>query len=71
VGDTEFHQNPPGFDRPRVSSPVFRAEDVVTASLAALRLGDVLCSPGLEDPASSNSTARASVNSWPARSPDG
>lgn len=51
VGDTEFHQNVPGFDPTRPSSPAFRTEDVVTASLAALRLGDVLCSPGLEDPA--------------------
>jgi uncharacterized protein len=51
VGDTEFHQNLPGFDPTRSTIPAFRTEDVVTASLAALGLGDVLCSPGLEDPA--------------------
>lgn len=48
---TEFHQimggNPANFPPAIVMSP----EDVVQASLAALRLGDVVCLPSLDDQA--------------------
>lgn len=51
VEGTEFHQNLPGFDAVRSAVAGFQPDDVVTASLAALRQGEVLCSPGLDDPA--------------------
>lgn len=51
VEGTEFHQNIPGFEVTRSAVPPFQPDDVVTASLAALRRGEVLCSPGLDDPA--------------------
>lgn len=51
VEGTEFHQNVPGFEVTRSAVAAFQPDDVVTASLAALHLGDVLCSPGLGDPA--------------------
>jgi len=46
---TEFHEVQ-GFDRSHLPPPM-SAEDVVTASLAALARGEVTCVPGLEDPA--------------------
>lgn len=51
VEGTEFHQNVPGFDAVRSAVAGFQPDDVVTASLAALRQGEVLCSPGLDDAA--------------------
>jgi hypothetical protein len=46
---TEFHDldGKPGAVRPNV--PVLEPEDVVQASLAALRLGDAVCVPALAD----------------------
>ena len=46
---TEFHDldGKPGAVRPNV--PVLEPEDVVQASLAALKLGDVVCVPALPD----------------------
>src|SRR5207237_583425 len=44
---TEFH-SVQGIE---IKAPRMSAEDVVTASLAALDKGEVLCSPALEDPA--------------------
>lgn len=51
VGGTEFHQQIPGFDVARVTAPPIQPEDVVTAALAALERGEVVCSPGLDDAA--------------------
>jgi short-subunit dehydrogenase len=51
VDDTEFHEKVPGFDpanRP-VSSQT--AQGVVAASLTGLRRGELICIPGLDDPA--------------------
>ncbi len=39
--------------------PLMAAEDVVTASLAALRTGEVICAPGLADPAAVDALAGA------------
>ena len=51
VEGTEFHQHIPGFEVTRRAVPAFQPEDVVTASLAALERDEVVCSPGLDDPA--------------------
>ena len=51
VGATEFHGAVPGLDRSRVTIPVQEPEGVVTSSLAGLRLGEVICAPGLDDAA--------------------
>jgi short-subunit dehydrogenase len=51
VGGTEFHASVPGFDRSRLAQAGVMPEDVVTASLAGLRLGEVICAPGLDDAA--------------------
>jgi short-subunit dehydrogenase len=55
---TEFHRahglEPVADDAEEVvavSAPAMRAQDVVTASLAALGTGEVVCVPGLADPA--------------------
>lgn len=45
---TEFHEVA-GIDRSRSPFTPMAADDVVTASLAALRLGERLCLPGLDD----------------------
>ncbi len=49
VGGTEFFDGVPGFDRSRLAQAGVMPEDVVTASLAGLRLGEVICAPGLDD----------------------
>lgn len=48
--DTEFHTLA-GRDLTGVPYPVMRPDEVVSAALAGLRLGEVVCVPGLEDPA--------------------
>ena len=55
---TEFHRahglepvTDDAQDRIRVAAPAMAAEDVVRASLAALGTGEVVCVPGLADPA--------------------
>jgi uncharacterized protein len=48
--DTEFHALA-GRDLAATPFPVMRPDEVVTAALAALRLGEVICIPGLHDPA--------------------
>jgi short-subunit dehydrogenase len=48
--DTEFHAVA-GRDLTGNPLPVLRAEDVVTAALEGLRLGEVVCAPSLADPA--------------------
>jgi short-subunit dehydrogenase len=50
VGGTEFHDAIPGFDISRRPTPPLGPDDVVTAALAGLRLGEVICVPGLDDP---------------------
>jgi short-subunit dehydrogenase len=52
VAGTEFHDSIAGFDRSRLAQAGLMPEDVVTASLAGLRLGEVICAPGLDDVAS-------------------
>jgi short-subunit dehydrogenase len=47
---TEFH-GLMGMDLSKAPITVMSAEDVVQASLAGLRLGEVVCIPGLDDPA--------------------
>jgi len=50
VVSTEFHTRQ-GIDPSRFPAAIVsRAEDVVSASLAGLRLGEVICIPGLDDP---------------------
>lgn len=51
VAQTEFFDAVPGFDRSRLATAGLNPEDVVTASLSGLRLGEVLCVPGLDDAA--------------------
>jgi len=45
---TEFH-DVAGMDVSRTNLPRMEPDDVVRASLTALELGEVVCSPGLED----------------------
>jgi short-subunit dehydrogenase len=47
--DTEYHKVA-GRD-PAKMPPMMKAADVVAASLAALKRGEVVCIPGLDDPA--------------------
>lgn len=49
VGHTEFHGQ--GVDLSRLPAAPLEPGDVVTASLSGLRLGEVICVPGLDDPA--------------------
>jgi short-subunit dehydrogenase len=48
--DTEFHALA-GRDLAATPLPVMRPDEVVSAALTALRLGEVICVPGLNDPA--------------------
>jgi short-subunit dehydrogenase len=48
-GATEYHKVA-GRD-PAKMPPMMKAADVVAASLAALKQGEVVCIPGLDDPA--------------------
>jgi uncharacterized protein len=47
--DTEFHALA-GRDLPAAPLPVMWPDEVVSAALAGLRLGEVVCVPGLSDP---------------------
>jgi uncharacterized protein len=47
--DTEFHALA-GRDLAAAPFPVMSPDEVVSAALTALRLGEVICVPGLEDP---------------------
>jgi uncharacterized protein len=47
--DTEFHALA-GRDLAATPFPVMRPDELVTAALTALRLGEVICIPGLDDP---------------------
>jgi uncharacterized protein len=49
VVDTEFHDKL-NVDRGRLASMAMKPDEVVTASLAALDRGELICAPGLDDP---------------------
>jgi len=49
AGGTEFHATVPGFDRSRLAQAGVGPEEVVTAALAGLELGEAICAPGLDD----------------------
>jgi uncharacterized protein len=55
--DTEFHAVAGREVRPSV--PVMRPDEIVSAALAGLRLGEVVCIPGLADPALLDAVDRA------------
>jgi short-subunit dehydrogenase len=50
VRDTEFYERVPGFDRSLLVQAGVGPEEVVTAALRGLALGEVVCAPGLDDP---------------------
>jgi short-subunit dehydrogenase len=49
VVNTEFHDKL-NMDRGRLASMAMKPDEVVTASLAALDRGELICAPGLDDP---------------------
>jgi short-subunit dehydrogenase len=51
VRDTEFHGLVAGFDPSRLEGVTVDAQQIVQASLVGLELGEVICVPGLDDPA--------------------
>jgi hypothetical protein len=63
---TEFHERQ-GLDLGAV--PRMSAEDVVTASLRGLELGEVVCAPGVEDASLLDAVSRASLAAFGAQSP--
>jgi len=56
--DTEFHALA-GRDLAGIPFPVMRPEEVAGAALAGLRLGEVLCVPGLNDPSMTGTISQA------------
>ena len=56
--DTEFHAVA-GRDLSGIPFPVMRPEEVVSAALAGLRLGEVICVPGLDDPSMVGTVSQA------------
>jgi uncharacterized protein len=56
--DTEFHALA-GRDLAGTPFPVMPPGEVVSAALAALRLGEIICVPGLEDPSVIDTIGRA------------
>ncbi len=64
---TEFHERQ-GLDLSAV--PRMSAEDVVTASLRGLELGEVVCAPGVEDASLLEAVARADLAAFGAQSPE-
>jgi short-subunit dehydrogenase len=63
---TEFHVRQ-GLDLSAV--PRMSAEDVVTASLRGLELGEVVCAPGVEDASLLDAVSRADLAAFAAQSP--
>jgi uncharacterized protein len=63
---TEFHTRQ-GLDLSAV--PRMSAEDVVTASLRGLELGEVVCAPGVEDPGLLDAVSQADLAAFGAQSP--
>ena len=64
---TEFHQRQ-GLDLSTV--PRMSAQDVVTASLRGLELGEVVCAPGVEDTALLDTVFRADLAAFGGQSPE-
>ncbi len=64
---TEFHVRQ-GLDLSSV--PRMSAEDVVTASLRGLELGEVVCAPGVEDASLLDAVSRADLAAFAAQSPE-
>jgi uncharacterized protein len=56
--DTEFHAVA-GRNLSELPFPVMRPDEVVAASLAGLRLGEVVCVPGLADPSMTDTVSQA------------
>jgi hypothetical protein len=63
---TEFHEVQ-GLDLSSV--PRMSAEDVVTASLRGLELGEVVCAPGVQDAALLDTVFRADLSAFAGQSP--
>lgn len=63
---TEFHERQ-GLDLSAV--PRMSAEDVVTASLRGLELGEVVCAPGVEEHGLLEAMSRADLEAFGAQSP--
>ncbi|MEV7360336.1 SDR family NAD(P)-dependent oxidoreductase [Kitasatospora sp. NPDC088264] len=64
---TEFHERQ-GLDLSAV--PRMSAEDVVTAALRGLQLGEVVCAPGVEDASLLDAVFRAELAAFGAQSPE-
>jgi uncharacterized protein len=64
---TEFHERQ-GLDMSRV--PRMTADDVVTASLRGLALGETVCAPGVEDAGLLEAIFRADLAAFGAQSPE-
>jgi short-subunit dehydrogenase len=64
---TEFHERQ-GLDLSAV--PRMSAEDVVTASLRGLELGEVVCAPGVEDTRLLDAVFQAGLNAFGGQSPE-
>ncbi|MFJ3216529.1 SDR family NAD(P)-dependent oxidoreductase [Kitasatospora sp. NPDC086801] len=64
---TEFHQRQ-GLDLSAV--PRMSADDVVTAALRGLELGEVVCAPGVEDAGLLDAVFRADLAAFAAQSPE-
>jgi hypothetical protein len=56
--DTEFH-TVAGMDLAGIPFPVLRPDEVAGAALAGLRLGEVVCVPGLPDPSMIDTVSEA------------
>jgi short-subunit dehydrogenase len=64
---TEFHERQ-GLDLSAI--PRMSAEDVVTASLRGLELGEVVCAPGVEEAGLLEAVSRADLAAFGAQSPE-
>lgn len=58
VVKTEFHDTL-NMDRGRLASMAMQSDEVVTASLAALDRGELICAPGLDDPSLFDAVGKA------------
>jgi uncharacterized protein len=56
--DTEFHALA-GRDLAAAPFPVMRPDEIAAAALAGLRLGEVICAPGLTDPSMTGAVSQA------------
>jgi len=64
---TEFHERQ-GLDLSAV--PRMSAQDVVTASLRGLELGEVVCAPGVQDASLLEAVSQADLAAFGAQSPE-